>query len=248
MAAGSFSTLGPFELPGFPSRTVTLYEPPGEPGTPRPVLYVLDGQNAFDDTGHGPGWHLHHAIDALPGEQAIKPLVVAIPHGGQSRADELLPWWTEGWGGGSGARFLEWIAQTLVPAVAAARPVATGPLGTAIGGASWGGMFALYAHFVRPDVFGGALCLSPAFWTGQFALFGEMEWRGNPHISRIYIDCGAHEAQGRMLAGARAMAERLWARGYRDSQFWFRPDPDGHHTEEHWRRRLPEALGFMYRR
>lgn len=248
MAAGTFRTLGSFEPPGFPSRPVTLYEPPGESGLPRPVLYVLDGHAAFDDTAQNPGWHLHHALDALPEDQAIKPLVVAIPNAGPTRADELLPWWTEGWGGGSGARFLDWLVNGLMPAVARARPVVPGPVGTAIAGASWGGVFAFYAHFVRPDVFGGALCLSPAFWVGQFAMFGELEWRANPMISRIYIDCGAHEAEGRMLAAARGMAEKLWARGYREDQFWFRPDPEGHHTEHHWRKRLPEALRFMYRR
>jgi predicted alpha/beta superfamily hydrolase len=248
MAAGSFQTIGPFEPPGFPARTVTLYEPPGKAGIPRPVLYVLDGQNAFGDTGQGAGWHLHDALDALPEDGAQRPLVVAIPHGGATRADELLPWWTDGFGGGSGARFLEWIVNGLMPVISRERAVVPGPVGTAICGASWGGTFAFYAHFVRPDVFGGALCLSPAFWTGRFAMFGELEWRANPMISRIYVDCGAHEAQGRMLQGARSMAEKLWSRGYRDEQFWFRPDPDGHHTEQHWRKRLPEAVRFMYRK
>jgi len=70
----------------------------------------------------------------------------------------------------------------------------------------------------------------------------------SPAISRIYLDCGRYENDGQMLADAAELAERLRRRGYTRRQLWWRPDARGHHHEAAWRRRLPRALRFMYRK
>jgi predicted alpha/beta superfamily hydrolase len=107
---------------------------------------------------------------------------------------------------------------------------------------------ALRGHFRFPHLFGGALALSPSCWVGDFAIFEDLRRRPLPSISRIYLDCGGREAEGRMLPPARALAQELKARGYSGEQLRWVEDPEADHLESEWRKRLPGAVRFMYRR
>jgi predicted alpha/beta superfamily hydrolase len=243
---GRFETLGWMDVPGFAGREVSVYLPKSEPKNPTPALVVFDGQNAFDDQGSfSGGWHVHDAVDALNPDEHVSPMVIAIPHGGPGRMDELTPWTIDG-RGGRGDAFLDWVAGELMPRVRQRYWIPDGAVGAVLGGTSWGGLMALHGHFRFPDLFGGALAMSPSCWVGDFAIFDDLRARELPRFSRIYMDCGGREAQGRMLPPARALAEELRARGYSDQQLRWVEDPHADHTEHEWRKRLPEALRFMY--
>ena len=232
---------------GFAPRQVQL-RIPDDGATVRPALVVFDGQNTVEHSPAPAGsWELHRAVQGLDLRRSIAPLVVAIPHDPARRMDELCPWPIDG-RGGQGFAFLHTVVEHLLPALRTRFAMPEGPLGTVIGGASWGGLMALVAHHAYPGAFGGALCLSPALWVGEFAAFDFVARHPRPTFSRIYLDCGALEADGRMLPPAAEMAARLAARGYPRRQLWWRPDPRGAHTEADWRRRLPRALRFMFRR
>lgn len=244
---GRFESLGAHAPPGFAPREVRAYVP-GDGAGPRPALVLLDGQDAFGDPGAaGGGWGVDDAISKLDPRWTLAPMVIAVPHAREARIDELTPWPIDG-RGGRAFELLHWIARGLMPWVRARFPLPEGALGAVLGGASWGGLCALVGHFEHPDVFGGALCLSPALWVGGFAAFEWLEHQPTPPFSRLYLDCGALEAEGRMLPPAAELARRLAARGYDRRQLWWRPDPRGEHTESAWRRRLPRALRFMFRR
>lgn len=73
-------------------------------------------------------------------------------------------------------------------------------------------------------------------------MFDWVKQHGAPHGSRIYLDAGAHEAGGRMLASAERMAQSLAKTGV---QLEFRADPNGHHREASWRRRFLPAVRFL---
>jgi enterochelin esterase-like enzyme len=241
-----FTELGPLHLPTFEPRPVWVYGPPGDdPAAVRPLLVILDGQNAYEYGPQG-GWESHRAVDAWFERSPNAPRIVAVPHG-HARADELCAWPT--WNGGPGGRgfdFIHRLAEVVVPQVRARFATPAGSVGAAIAGASWGGNAALIAHFARPDVFGGALCLSPAFWVGGLAVFDWIASRPTPPVSRIWIDCGRRESGGRMFPMAERMVADLRRRGYADRALRWRPDEDGAHSEVSWRRRFPEALAFMY--
>jgi len=241
--------MGPFDIPQLTSRSVRMYEPAqGRRDAPRPVLFLFDGQNVFDDEGSfSTGWHIHEAVARLSERRYVAPLVVGIPHGGEKRMDELGPW-KFGPLGGLCDPLLDWMVGTLVPEVRKRFQIPEGPVGAALGGSSMGGLAALYGHLRNPEVFGGALCLSPSFWFAYPEIFKFVSGRSKPWVSRIYLDCGAREAGGRMLPVARDMAKLLSSRGYGPDQLRFRADPRGSHNERHWRRRLPRALRFMYQR
>ncbi len=83
---------------------------------------------------------------------------------------------------------------------------------------------------------------------GGGTIFRYLADRATPAISRVFLYCGGREGGGDMLPPARALAEHLRGRGYDRHQLMWREDSRGDHTEWYWRRQLPRALRFMYRR
>ncbi len=246
---GHFETVGDWEPPGLARRVVTAYVPGDHvrDGT-RPALFLFDGQNVFDDAySFAGGWYAHDAVDALPRGTCNLPVVIGIPHGGVRRIDELVPW-TTAHGGGHLSLFLRWVIATIVPEVQERYGTKPGPLGAVLGGSSLGGLAALSGHFQHPEVFGGALCLSPSLWVAGRAILKEAHAFRRPAVSRIYLDCGGREASGRMLPLVREMAKVLKAKHYSAKQLRFRADARAQHNEKAWRRRLPAALRFMFRK
>lgn len=246
---GAFSTFH-FDIPGVATgRRVRVYVPHGLPEEgPRPALYMFDGQNDFGDEGsYAGGWFAHDAVDRLSPRTSNVPVVVAIDHGGDKRIDELSAW-KQGSMGGLADPFLDWMTGTLVPAMQREFHLTPGAVGAVVAGSSMGGLAALYAHFRHPEAFGGALAMSPAFWFGRGAILAYVAHRPTPPFSRVYLDCGQREGGGRMATGLHAVADLLRPRGYGEDRLRVRIDKRGTHNEKHWRRRLPNALRFMFRK
>jgi predicted alpha/beta superfamily hydrolase len=102
---------------------------------------------------------------------------------------------------------------------------------------------------VYPDVFAGAIVMSPSLWFAHRALLHRIERGGLPLRAdgKLYVDAGGRE-RGRMLADAAELSALLQSRGLGPDRLMWRPDARGAHHERHWRRRLPKALRFLFRR
>jgi enterochelin esterase-like enzyme len=248
-APGELVELGRFDIPGVAAqRRVRAYLPARRPRrlAPRPLLGLVDGQNVFDDEGSfAGGWRAHRAVDRYAARRANPPVIVAIDHGHDARIDELAPF-RHGARGGGADDFVGWIAGTLVPAARAALHLSPEARDTILGGSSLGGLAALYGHYRFPEVFGGALSMSPSLWFGRDEVFEFVSRQRLPWASRVYLDAGAREGGGQMLAAASRMADHLAARGYARDRLRFTADRRGAHNEAAWRRRLPGALRFLY--
>jgi predicted alpha/beta superfamily hydrolase len=250
MRAGEINLLGPFEVPGLAPRLIRVYLP--RDYTPERFwfgLYMFDGQNVFDDApSFSGGWHLHGAVERLTRAGRPVPVAIGIDHGGQGRNWELSPFGFEFEGEpGQSHILLEWITNSLMPALTAELNLIPGPLGAVIGGSSMGGLCSLWSHFHYPHAFGGAMVMSPSFWVADQAIFADVADQPTPEVSRIYLDAGAREDKGRLMPVVAAMAAHLAGRDYDDDRLMFRPDARGAHNEASWRRRLPKALRFLYR-
>ena len=238
-----------FDIPHIDAhRTVRIYVPKDyAQGRWHPVLYMFDGQNVFDD---GPsfagGWHLHQTIERIARKKSPTPIIVGIDHGGAKRIDELSPFPGERSRGQADA-LLDWMVGGLIPSIAREFRVINEPRGRIVGGSSLGGLAAYYAHFRRPEAFGGAMCMSPSFWLGGGRILDFVASQSNPWTSKVYLDCGAKEGGGRMLSLVEKAAAQLRARGYGDDKVLWRPDARGTHNEKHWRRRAPKALRWLLR-
>jgi predicted alpha/beta superfamily hydrolase len=246
---GRVHLLGPLAVPGHAPRLVRVYLPSTfTPDAPRFGLYMFDGQNVFDDRpSFSGGWHLHEAVEKLARGKRPAPVVIGIDHGGSKRIDELSPFAAQG-GVASGLDgLLAWMTESLAPRLAAELPLIGGPVGAVVGGSSMGGLAALYAHFRKPQSFGGTLVMSPSFWVEDGEILRWVQAQPNPELSRIYLDCGVREGKGTVLPQVAAMAAQLATRGYDPGHLMFRADARGAHSEASWRRRLPRALRFFYR-
>lgn len=248
MRAGEINLLGPFEVPGLAPRFIRVYLPRDyTPERPSLALYMFDGQNVFDDApSFSVGWHLHQAAERLARAGRPVPVAIGIDHGGPARNRELSPFQL-GDDPGQADLLLDWITGSLMPALSAELNLQPGPLGAVVGGSSMGGLCALWSHFHYPHAFGGALVMSPAFWVANQAIFADIADQPAPEPSTIYLDAGAREDKGRLLAVVSAMAALLASRGYDEDRLMWRPDAKGTHNEASWRRRLPKALRFLYR-
>jgi predicted alpha/beta superfamily hydrolase len=248
MKVGEINLLGPFDVPGLAPRQVRVYLPRAyDPGRPSFALYLFDGQNVFDDLpSFSGGWHAHEAVEGLArSKRRPVPVVIGIDHGGPVRNLELSPFPFEA-EPGQAPLLLDWITSGLMPLLSAELSLVPGPLGAVIGGSSMGGLAAFWAHFHYPAAFGGALALSPSFWVADQAIFADIAAQPTPEVTRIYLDAGAREAKGQVVADAKHMVERLIERGYDSDRLMWRADAKGTHSEAHWRRRLPKALRFIY--
>lgn len=220
-----------FTVPFHGGRRVRVYVP-SRVRAPAPVLVLFDGQNIFDDaSSYAGGWHADEVVEKLPGT-VTRPIVVGLDNGGSARIHEL-------WLGLD--PLLRCIMHEVLPELAARCPVQPGCM---IGGSSMGGLAALLALARHPEVFRGAMCMSPSIWMAQPSVYAEIRLRALPPAAPIYMDVGGRESAAMQLHAGR-MAELLTARG---ANLSWRVDKRGGHHERHWRRRLPRALKWLFGR
>ncbi len=232
---------GPYEIvPGSaPARNVRVYVPRRAAAEDRPLLLMFDGQNVFDDRGSfAGGWHSHRAVERLA-KPVRAPVIVAIDHGHEHRISELSPF-DFGPHRGRLEDLLGWVGDWLLARMRGEHRITTDPRRAVVAGSSMGGVAALYAAVRRPDLFAGAIVMSPSLFIARGAMFGLVAGASLRH-TRVYIDGGAHE--GRILDGAGKMADLLRRRG---AHIHFRADRKGRHDERSWGRRLLPALRFHF--
>jgi len=176
-------------------RQVWVYLPPDyEKETDRryPVLYMMDGQNVFDDaTSFAGEWKVDETLEELIPAGKVTPLiVVAVSNGGDRRTREYTPWYSSRHeaGGGGGKHLKKWI-NTLLPHINANYRTLSGPENTGLAGSSLGGLMALYAAYTHSEVFGKIGSFSPSLgWAGG-RLPGMVAKKDKPDIT-IYMATG----------------------------------------------------------
>jgi predicted alpha/beta superfamily hydrolase len=221
-------------------------------GVKRPLLVMFDGQNIFGHHGSfAGGWHVHDAVAKFAQtRRPPAPIVVGIAHGGLARIDELSPF-SDGKRGGKLDALVGTIVDELLPRAHSRFDLGYGPGSHFIGGSSLGGLASLYAHFQRPEVFGGCMAMSPSLWFTRVRFAQWVAAQSVPLRSRVYLDMGPFEGNGKSLPLTEAFAERLRVRGWGepsergDLRVMMRPDMRGRHDEKAWRRRFPKALAFL---
>jgi predicted alpha/beta superfamily hydrolase len=202
-----------------------------------PVMYMQDGQNLFDSATAfgGNEWGVDETMTAL-GAEGIEAIIVGTEHGGADRIPEYNPFAQPP---KNGARYLDFVTGNLKPIID--RDFRTLPQREATGilGSSMGGLISLFAFFHRPEVFGLAGAMSPAFWIGRGAIYDFVRKAPTPP-GKIYLDNGTRENN------AEGMAKALVEKGYvLDATLKYVKEEGGEHTESAWARRLPEALRFL---
>lgn len=267
-------------------RTIRVYLPPGYDGSSArfPVLYLQDAQNLFAPGMFG-DWLVDETIDRLVYADSLRALIVVGIDNSEHRLAEYSPWvdsqlraWLDSayfpaTDGGEGDAYLRFITNTLKPEIDRRYRTLTGREETGIGGSSMGGVIALYAGLVRPDVFSKVMAMSPAVWFTEDGgawlshnrLVALVREHPVPSDVRFYVDVGTSERSratdpdvvdsvGKRvtyprayLEGAQAVVDALRAAGVPDSRLRFVVDSGAEHNERAWARRLPGALEWLFR-
>ncbi|MFL9883819.1 alpha/beta hydrolase-fold protein [Paraburkholderia agricolaris] len=156
----------------------TIYLPTGyRHDAPRiPVLYLLHGNNGDANDWLTQG-HLQAAADTLIEHKEIPPVAIVMPQGGTD-------WYVDRKEKMETAFFTD-----LLPEIETHYAVATQRGGRMIGGVSMGGFGALRYAMTQPELFCGALLLSPAVYANEpppgsaarrVGVFGDRQF--DPHV------------------------------------------------------------------
>lgn len=233
----------PVEVPGAFGREthrIRAYVPPGHDENPFkrfPVVYMHDGTNLFfpEESFLGTTWNLQGTLDALDAMNAMDPvIVVGIEPVDRNR--EYTEEGNEGYG--------RYIAECLKPAVDARGHTLEGPANTVVMGSSLGGLVSLHLAWSRPDVFGGAACLSSTFGLDD-ALFRRVTREPKKPI-RVYLDSGFPRDN---FEATLAMRDLLLRKGYRWGQDLLHfAHPGARHSEAAWALRLHLPLQYFFGR
>ncbi len=243
-------------------RPVLVYLPPAyhtEKARRFPVIYMHDGQNLFDAaTSFAGEWRVDETLNELAAE-GIQAIVVGLPNMGAERSNEYSPFIDRRMKqGGQGNVYVDFIADTVKPLIDGVFRTQPDRAHTGIMGSSMGGLISLAAFFQRPDVFGLAGVMSPAFWFGDEAIRGFVR-KAAFSPGRIYMDVGTAEmAPPKGLfkflpilrpyyrTASQRMNRELIRKGYLpDQTLLYLEEKDGEHNEAAWARRLPGALRFL---
>lgn len=233
-------------------RDVTIYLPPNYDDRPNgryPVLYMQDGQNLFDaERAYIPGqhWQLKEAADAAIGERTANPMIiVAVDHAGSARGDEYTPVRSEKHtAGGRADDYTRMLIEELKPVIDERFRTLPDAPNTGIAGSSLGGLVSLHASLTHPEVFGRVGAMSPSVWWGDRAILKTVDAYRGP-VLRLWTDIGGREGM-EALHDARALRDRIAAKGWKASTFQYFEDRRADHSERAWQRRVRLVLEFLF--
>ena len=220
-----------------------------------PVLYMLDGQNMFDNPDAMAGsWDIDEAMDRLflhhrdhqthHADHIHQPIFIAIENSGEHRIAEYSPWTNPQFGSAEGAAFLYFMCETLKPFVDEQLRTLPDREHTGIMGSSVGALMALYAVIARSDVFSMSGVFSPSLWFSDEIL--PFVQKHKPAIPvRILLMAGQREsktAAGDLLD----LYDTLFEAGYDDQNLHYDLHTDGMHSEWFWSREFEHALRWLF--
>ncbi len=252
-----------FDYPTGYKKPVEIWTPagydPADTSKKYSVIYLLDGQNQFDDSdAYEGGWGSDEVITALMKNGGEGIILVGIDNT-RNRDNELTPdigdvipaYNSGGFKNGSGEQFAEFVAKTVVPYVEANYNVYTDAAHSAIVGSSSGGIEAFYIGMEHMDEFGRIGAISPAF-----LLYNKVTWleylkkfdfETITNLPRIYFyNGGGDSLELELLPNARDMKSWLADLGYDESKMTFVYDEKNAHNEAAWRNVMPEIVTWLF--
>jgi enterochelin esterase-like enzyme len=267
------------------TRHVSIYLPPqygAAPDARWPVIYVHDGQNLFDPriANTGVDWGVDEAMETLVRTENLPPAIIVgvwstpdrrfeyAPTGVLERLDpDVLPMALREFPDTRrlADAYVAFLAEELKPRIDAAFRTRSDRDHTFLMGSSMGGLISLYAMAERPDVFGGAACLSMHWPIGVSEPFvGEKPnpaWRPavlsafrtylaarhiDPATHRLWIDRGTGFLDHVYEPYLEDMKPILASMGFRPGDtLEARVYPGANHNETAWRARLTDPLKFL---
>lgn len=240
-------------------RDVTAYLPPAYDAletakTTYPVLFMHDGQNAWDDHdccfGHT-GWELNVTLDAEIAAHRVAPVIVIAAASTIARNNEY------GLDPTTASKFMAFQVGELQPAELL--KVRWDGQKVAIGGSSLGGLIAMDLALSHPETYSAAISLSGAFWPGMdqgAALRDRIPGYGKQPLA-IYLDHGGDvAANSDGAADTVEVRDELVGLGWQSADspsctrsstaVCYHSEPGATHDELAWKARAWRFLRFAF--
>ena len=237
-------------------RTIRLYLPPDYDNSEEryPVLYMHDGQNLFDNSTSFAGeWQVDETLERLYHQHIMNGvIVVGIDNHPTKRLDEYSPWYNEEYkSGGEGAKYVEFIVETLKPWIDSHYRTKVEAEHTGIAGSSMGGLISLYAGSRYPQVFSRLGIFSPAFWFAKDELLEYLIKYPLLKSNRVYIDVGTAEGntpkqRAAYLNDAKDIYKFLGKSGMPENNIRMDIAEGAGHNETAWAKRFPDAIRWLW--
>ncbi len=241
------------ELSGEKKRRAYIYLPDAyfnEPTRRFPVMYMFDGHNVFFDSHatYGKSWGMSSYMSWTK-----KPLIIVAVecnHENNRRLTEYSPLTFEnttvGKVKGEGKIYMDWLVNTLKPAID--KQVRTLPdrMNTIICGSSMGGLMALYAAVEYNETFQRAACLSPSVWVAPAKVIKMIAKATIKNDTCIYMDYGSIEMYNH-ATNKEALISVAHLLLSKHVNLAFRIVPGGTHSEASWEKQIPifmDCLGL----
>ena len=228
---------------GLLPRDVLVWTPPGYETNPLqtyPVLYMHDAQMLFDasTTWNGQEWGVDETVAHLVEAGEIEPLIVVGLANTGTRTADYSP-------GPRGEAYMEFLVNTVKPMIDERYRTRPGKASTLVAGSSMGGLISCMLGWEYHEVFGAALCFSPAF-----RVEGEPDWSlfftesgGEKRDVFFYVDNGGVGLEEKLQPGIDYLLGFWQEQGYREGEdFVLVIDESAEHKEEAWADRFPGAL------
>jgi predicted alpha/beta superfamily hydrolase len=226
-----------------------------------PVLYLHDGQNLFSPQTAfiRADWGMDDALRhlALQGRPAMavgiwntpQRLLEYLPYRPLARiiAERIAAGKMEPREAARSDAYLQFITEELKPFIDRRFPSHPDTDGTFIMGSSMGALFSLYALCERPEVFGGAACLS-THWpaVGEVILDYLAAFLPAPRSHRIYFDHGTETIDAAYEPYQHRVDDVMRRAGYTEGKNWLTLKFEGaEHSETAWRERVHIPLAFL---
>jgi predicted alpha/beta superfamily hydrolase len=233
---------------GIKPRDVGVWLPPSYAAASErryPVLYVHDGQNAFDPTTSflGVDWQIDETADRLIREGKLQEIIVVGIYNSDERRQDYsdTP---------KGRAYMKFVVENLKPFIDRAYRTLPGRDQTAVMGSSMGGLISFLLAWNYPQVFSQAACLSPAFVynvaeVDAVALVDN--YTGTNKAIRLYVDNGGVGLESQLQPGVEAMLRALQAHGFEMGKNleWYH-DLEAEHSERAWSKRVWRPLLFLF--
>jgi len=218
-----------------------------------PVMYMFDGHNLYFDADatYGTSWGFKEFLDTW--EKRMIVVGVECSHHGNDRLSEYCPYdFSSNWAGnvrGTGEDTMRWMIDVVKPHVDGNLRTWPHREATGIGGASMGGLMALYAVGAHNDVYSKGACVSSSIGFCSPQMRHLLETAPISPDTKAFLSWGENEAgnaRGRAIMRSvnKAADKRLVARGAKSYMYC---QPSGRHCEADWRRQVPMFMNWLWR-
>ncbi|MBR3795615.1 MAG: alpha/beta hydrolase [Clostridia bacterium] len=240
--------------PGMDERVISVYLPVGYGACDAryPVMYMLDGQNAFEEekSVYGKSFNLHTFMTGWEKEMIIVGIESSTEN--DRRLAEYCPYalGRGRWEGlhARGDETMRWIEEELKPIIDGRYRTMSNRACTGIIGAATGGLLALYAVAAFNHVFSKAACISPAICSCHEQIKKQIRMDGIDADTRVYLSMGENEARdkpalARMMGRILGVGDALMHCGARVEMVL---QENGRHCEADWRMQTERFMRFLW--